>query len=163
MLTALSLPQPRPRPSKQFLDGIVTHFEGQMAQLGAPSQLFQKIYGYSSEDFDSLESFLFDFHSRFPGCSMNEVMRQSNRPLLKLKNTEEAYRYIGQDPQYADFKNILSRIWAMRDRLVVVRMAAAGGFRLHQSTLSCITMIVLILRGCRAPYPVAVDKKPGHL
>lgn len=97
-----------------------------MAQLGTPSQVFQKIYGYSSEDFDSLESFLFDFHSRFPGCSMNEVMRQSNRPLLKLKNTEEAYRYIGQDPQYADFKNILSRIWAMRDRLIVVRMAAAG-------------------------------------
>ncbi|KAK9827049.1 hypothetical protein WJX74_004732 [Apatococcus lobatus] len=118
--------QPRPRPSKEYLDGLVTHFEGQMTQLGTPSMCFQKVFGYSPQDFDSLESFLYDFHSRSTGSSMNEVMRIGNHLLLKLKNVEEAYRYIGQDPQYADFKNTLSRIWVMRDRLIVVRMTAAG-------------------------------------
>ncbi len=84
------------------------------------------MFGYSPEDFATLDEFLMDLHSRSPATSMSDVLRTANQLLLKLKNIEQAYRWLGDGAQQDDFKQILFKLSAMKSAIITWRLVAAG-------------------------------------
>ena len=117
----------RPKPEKAELDRVLAGIEAQVTRAQGGQQAWSTlVFGYSSADFHSLEQYLVDLHAQRPATAQQEVIGTINALTGKLRAIDNAYRYIGQDPSFPEFKQVLVRLDAITQLVICWRASAAS-------------------------------------
>ncbi len=119
--------QLRPKPSKADLDRLLASIETQVsAAQGNHFAWSQLVFQYDTSEFNCLEQYLVDLHAQRPMTAEKETVNTVNRLMGKVNALSNAYRFIGQDPSFPEFKAILARMDSLTHLIVCWRAAAAS-------------------------------------